>query len=226
MHLQLAGVRLYIFFFGNSGQRLSDMSLCLQLHLCIAIILVDGKWLELLHHRHHIRFFGADIAYVLNVTKTLEKTQTWVHVTMCLCVCVCECWVSKKEERIITTVLVTAGEQTSVAVSPARFPTGKNPVTWVSRAVVRSRSLCCCCWFAVRAFWWLPSPFLFLPLKHTHTLRMCKCVIAFQCLFALAFTSFFVSLLFVQGPCCFIIVVVEKTRARCISRLVSQLGAH
>lgn len=138
-------------------------------------------------------------------------------------VCVC---VSKREGRIITTtVLVTAGERTLVAVSPARFSLWeKSCYVSESRSRWLSRCLCCCCWFTVRAFWWLPSPSLFLPMHlqaYTAHVRVCKCC---NCISMHVCFSLYVFLLI--SSCSFAFVVVEKTRARCISRLVSRLGAQ
>lgn len=63
-----------MFLFGNSDQGFSAG----KLHLRIAIILINGEWLELLHHGHHIRFLGAAIANILNITKSLENTNKYM----------------------------------------------------------------------------------------------------------------------------------------------------
>lgn len=142
-----------------------------------------------------------------------------------MCVCVC---LSKREGRIITTtVLVTAGERTLVAVSPARFSlwekscyVSESRSRWLSRCLC----CCCCCWFTVRAFCWLPSPSLFLPMDlqaFTAHVRVCKCC---NCISMHVCFSLYIFLLI--SSCSFAFVVVEKTRARCISRLVSRLGAQ
>lgn len=76
----------------------------------------------------------------------------------------------------------------------------------------------------MRAFWWLPSPSLFLPMHlqaYTAHVRVCKCC---NCISMHVCFSLYIFLLI--SSCSFAFVVVEKTRARCISRLVSRLGAQ